>query len=268
MIATRKVFISSTVDELNTERAYLYDQIKTLSNDYLLFEPYLSEIPKAFHFTEKDLSTLNSVNICLKKVRECNYYVLVIKDDYKYSEEHDCSITELEYREAKALGKPIIVFILNSENRKLMATEFISRVSNEKWRFKVGDADEMFKVLRDVLMNFDCSTFISEYPSDCILISKGGIFKKRWVIKNTGNQIWKNRYMKHIVPATNMIPCHEKIEMPVIFPDEEYVFEIDYDVKKEGITHSRWKMYNENNEECFPSELYKGLWFDVQVRNN
>lgn len=71
--------------------------------------------------------------------------------------------------------------------------------------------------------------------------------------------------MKHIVPATNMIPFHEEVAMPIILPDDEYTFEMNYSVKKEGTTHSQWKMYNENNKECFPSDSYKGLWFDVIV---
>lgn len=266
MSAKRKVFISSTVDELKNEREYLYNKIKTLSNDYLLYEPYLSEVPEAFHFTEKDLSTPNSVDICLKKVHECNYYVLMIKNDYNYNDELNCSVTELEYITAKELHKPIFVFVLESENRNEKATEFVKRVSNENWRFLVNDEKEIFKILRKILNEFDSSTFISEYPSDCIIVSKDTIFTKRWVIKNTGNQIWKKRYMKHIVPATNMIPFREEVAMPVILPDDEYIFEISYNVKKEGTTHSRWKMYNENNEECFPSDSYKGLWFDVVVK--
>lgn len=179
MSAKRKVFISSTVDELKSEREYLYNKIKTLSNDYLLYEPYLSDIPEAFHITEKDLSTSDSVDICLKKVHECNYYVLIIKNEYKYNDEYNCSVTELEYRTAKKLHKPIFVFVLKSENRNEKATEFVKRVSNENWRFSVNDEKDIFEILRKSLSEFDSSTFISEYPSDCILISKDTIFTKR-----------------------------------------------------------------------------------------
>ena len=265
MNAKRKNFISSTVEDLKEEREYLLKKIKELSNDYIVFEPYLSEYSETFHFTERELSMCDSVEICMKKVQECNYYVLLIKDNYNAT--CGLSVTELEYIKAKELHKPIFAFVLESENRKAETEKFVERISNEKWRFIANDKCEIFENLQSILNELDSSTYVGEWPSDCIIVSKGTVFTKSWTIKNTGNQVWKNRYMKHIVPATNMVPFRDKIEMPEVRPDEEYEFKVSYTVKKEGVTHSRWKMYNENGQECFSSNEYKGLWFDVNVRS-
>lgn len=44
----------------------------------------------------------------------------------------------------------------------------------------------------------DNSIFVSEEPLDGITIPCNHVFEKKWIVRNSGNTVWKNRYLKCI----------------------------------------------------------------------
>lgn len=262
----KKIFISSTINDLKDERAYLKESIPKINNKYINFVPVLSEHSETFHFTESDLSKHDSIHTCLNKVLECHYFVLLIKSNYTYNEKNCCSVTELEYKKAKRAKKKIFVFAFDNEiNRNPLCEKFLSHLREHEWVTNVKDVSEIVKILDEQLNNLDASKFISENPPDGKYILNCEKTTKTWVIKNNGNILWKDRYMYEIEGNENFKPFSKKITMPDIRPGEEYIFSVEYECKKSGDFYSCWKMFYNNGEKCFPSE-YIGLWITACVR--
>lgn len=44
----------------------------------------------------------------------------------------------------------------------------------------------------------DNSIFVSEEPLDGTTIPCNHVFEKKWIVRNSGNTVWKNRYLKCI----------------------------------------------------------------------
>ena len=262
---TKKIFISSTVNELEYERNYLKNAIQNIKNDYVNFEACLCDYTKTFNLTEQNMSNDDPINICLQKVEECDYYLLMIKREYKYKRKLHCSVTELEYNKAKELHKPIIVFIFNNVTPQRYAKAFIERVRNEKWSFFINHVNDIENELSNLLNNFDSSKFISENPKEGIYFKKHANITKTWIIKNSGNKVWENRYMKEIMGGDIFKPNATKISIPKTLPNEEFVFIVEYSCLSDGDYYSLWKMFDSNDKPCFPNE-YIGLWVNAYIR--
>ncbi len=261
----KSIFISSTVNELKRERIKLKSLIPTIQNPYVQFEPHMCEFNETFNITETNYKYDDSIEICLKKVEECDYYLLLIKENYNFDSEHGCSVTELEYNRAKELNKPIFVFIFHTKNKEITAKNFKERTQKEKWIYEVKNTSEIIKKLDKMLNTLDNSKFIGENPPEGKYFPKHTTVEKTWTIKNTGNVPWLNRYMLEVEGTPGMPPQNKKIEIPATYPGGTFLFKVNYNCKSEGDYYSLWKMVDENNKPYFQTD-YKGLWVNASVR--
>lgn len=262
----KEVFISSSISDLTHERNILSDAIEKLSTEYVCFSPLLSDCYNKFHFTEYSMRNDDSVDICLSNVRRCAYYVLLIKDEYRYQKKYGCSVTELEYKEAKKHKKPIYIFVFQSSSRKPAANAFVKRVSKDNWRYNVNSCEDVIRILKEVWLKQNSSSLVDENPPDGISIRKGESFTKTWFLKNTGNQVWRGYWMKHVTPTRTLIPHQEIVEMPDVYPGEIYPFKVNYYCKYEGYCFSKWKMIDQAGNEVFPR--YAGIWVEIKIVGN
>lgn len=120
-----KVFASSTISDLPSERAAAFQGI----SDVPAF-PLMSE--KTFNAMDK-----SSFEACLLKVRQANIYILILGGRYGYEFDNK-SITEWEYETAKKNKIPVLVFNLIYLEKEQKQKEFEERVGDfSKGRFWV-----------------------------------------------------------------------------------------------------------------------------------
>ena len=112
----------------------------------------------------------------------------------------------------------------------------------------------------------DDSVFISEYPSDGITIPVGKIFKKSWTVKNAGNTIWEKRTLRCVEYVNDhFFPVKPAIKIPKTLPNQIITLKVEYYVLAEGDYHSKWKMYDKNNNIIYP-EKNIGLGVNILAR--
>lgn len=264
-MVTRKIFISSAVTDCAYERDYLLKNLHNLDTPYVRFVPQLSEHPETFNFSAHNLRNSLSEDVCLDNVKKCNYYVLLIKNDYKCSDKYGCSITELEYRKAKEKNKEIFVFILkNAENETEDTKAFKERVSGERWRFEIERIEEAIGILKDIILKFNRSDLLDETIPDGSVLKRGTTFQKKWVLENAGNVVWEGYRLKLETPNDTLMPNITSIDMPMVVPGETYELEITHTCKFTGRGKCVWKMYDKNDNIVFPN--YLGIWADVIIK--
>lgn len=98
----------------------------------------------------------------------------------------------------------------------------------------------------------DLTIFVTENPPDGSKCRVGERFVKTWTIRNNGNTIWKNRYLKCDTPSKGLEQSETVVKMPVIYPGQEYTLKIVYIPKVQGVYYSYWKAYDENNNLIYP----------------
>ena len=118
-----RVFISSTMDDLQEERMAVADAI----NENIFWESVYAE-----SFTARLESPRE---VCLEKVRRSNIYVGIFKDRYGYIPSNDnpdaCSVVVLEYYEAKNNQLPILIFVdKNGSNRESELVKFLRDITD------------------------------------------------------------------------------------------------------------------------------------------
>ncbi len=96
-----KIYISSTYCDLENERATVYRSLSTLSEHKVIaMEDYVA-------------SDRRPKDQCLLDVAACDIYVGIFAFRYGHVPEGECeSITALEYRAARAQGKPTLIFMV------------------------------------------------------------------------------------------------------------------------------------------------------------
>ena len=103
-MAKKKVYVSSTFNDLEAHRAAVQATLRRGQYDVECMEDY-----PAFDERPKDK--------CLRDVAECDYFVLILALRYGHQPRKDnpkkLSITHLEYEEAVRLGKPCFAFLLD-----------------------------------------------------------------------------------------------------------------------------------------------------------
>lgn len=100
---TVKVFVSSTWEDLQGERALVLEGIRHLQFEHVAME-YFGADPR------------QPIKVCLEKVRESNVYVGIVGHRYgKIVEETGKSYTQMEYEEAKKRNMPCLIFIRSDE---------------------------------------------------------------------------------------------------------------------------------------------------------
>src|SRR5258706_8191861 len=96
-----RVYVSSTFNDLKDHREQVRLALRQLQHEDVAMEYYGAE----------DTRPLDK---CLKDVASCDVYVGIFALRYGYIPERlDQSITELEYRQAIATGKPCLIFLLD-----------------------------------------------------------------------------------------------------------------------------------------------------------
>ena len=109
-----KIYISSTFQDLQDERARAYAQLRQHRHDVLSMEDYTA-------------STRPPLEKCLADVAAADIYVGLIAWRYGYIPDQDNpqnqSITEREYRHAVEKGKEIIILMVEAENWPLAKTD-------------------------------------------------------------------------------------------------------------------------------------------------
>ena len=168
-----KIFVSSTIKDLEYLRDELYRHLKDLGNT-----PWFSE--------KKDFPTNyhpDAMTNCLKVAEECDLFVVLLdkraglpyleRDGSPYPELFGLTISEAEYRCARKKGKPICIFIrkraenecalyrqiIDEDQRKNLnlysdpgVYEFYDRLMHEKphvhWRYTFDSINEIMEPLK------------------------------------------------------------------------------------------------------------------------
>ena len=102
-----RIYVSSTYGDLKEHREQIYRTLRQLNHDVVAMEDYVAA-------DQRPLAK------CLEDVAGGDLYVGVFAHRYGYVPQEEGnpegrSITELEYRHAKAKGKPCLVFLLDPE---------------------------------------------------------------------------------------------------------------------------------------------------------
>ena len=134
-----KVFISSTMDDLQEERMAVADAI----NKKIFWEAKYAE-----SFTAR---TESPREVCLEEVRDSHIYIGIFKNRYGYipseSNPQGCFAVVLEYYEAKKKKIPIFIFIdKNNNKRESKLIEFIKVITDfdkGHWRKEYSTTDEL-----------------------------------------------------------------------------------------------------------------------------
>lgn len=116
----KKIFISSTMHDLEAERWVVKQAVEDLGHKYVV---WLAEaVPPGSQPPRK---------ICQQAVRECDIFVLLIGERYgAIRVKGDISATEDEYNTACESGKPILVFVKDVPDREPRARAFLTRVGS------------------------------------------------------------------------------------------------------------------------------------------
>jgi hypothetical protein len=100
------IYISSTYDDLIPFRRMVFDSLVSLGHRVLAMEHYLAADDRP-------------LDRCLRDVASCDVYVGVFAWRYGFVPQHEnangSSITELEYRHARALNRPVLIFLLHED---------------------------------------------------------------------------------------------------------------------------------------------------------
>jgi len=123
-LCERKIFISSTIHNLQEERSAVYERLHHPFN-CVKFNPISSDRPETLHMSGDDLETRAGYNpnlFILNQVKYADYYMILLNDEY-YGEinildhgavgkqERVISITHAEFRAAFRHAQPIFAFI-------------------------------------------------------------------------------------------------------------------------------------------------------------
>lgn len=129
-----RVFVSSTSKDLYEYRKAVLTGINRLGHVPVAME----------YFTAEDIP---AVAKCLQAVAECDLYVGIFAKRYGYIPKgYDCSISELEYKEAVAKKIPTLTFLL--DDRVKWPDEFVDHGGQ-------GERMEVFcKKLQEKIVNF------------------------------------------------------------------------------------------------------------------
>ncbi|MBP8115583.1 MAG: DUF4062 domain-containing protein [Chitinophagaceae bacterium] len=148
-ITQPKIFISSTVSDLSSERTAAYNAVNRVGGF-----PVMSE-------KTMEAQSTDSLTACLSKVMESDIYVLILGSRYGWQPIGKESITELEYQTARNQNIPIIV-INTTHPKELLQNEFEGRVESNYFRKTVNDAYELEIELEKALI-FEISKKQKEY---------------------------------------------------------------------------------------------------------
>ena len=113
-----KIFISSTMKDLQEERKVIDQAISQLR-----FQALRAETIGAQAVSPREA--------CLMMAQECDIYLGILGARYGYiPPNQSVSVTEMEFNEARALGKPILLYRKQVEDPEPRQKEFIDRIGD------------------------------------------------------------------------------------------------------------------------------------------
>ncbi|MHB9131149.1 MAG: DUF4062 domain-containing protein [Armatimonadota bacterium] len=287
MSITRRIFLSSTVYDLGEERQAIKAYLER-HRGLVRFTIYASEEP-TFPVNPDDLGRKHSYQICIDKVADCDYMLLLIKQRYgaPLIEDHGekISITHREYREAYRRQMPIFTFVDQrtwDARKRFKAGEsqsfipqqhvglfhFLDEIVHQQrnWMFIHTGIPQMRTVLRSSLFRFDDSSFVADVTvPDGTIIRVNEEFTKIWEIRNTGCVAWEGRTLiEENTGVSGLVPSERRVALATTLPGETLNISVRFIAPKYPCScESYWKMIDASGRYCYPRK--KGLFCRVKV---
>ena len=138
------VFVSSVAQGMNEYRQVAREAIRTMEHTPVMFE----------EFSAKPYS---SEQACLHEVEQSDIYLVIVGRDYGYETPEGLSVTQAEFRAAKATNKSILAFIQQVDARDERQLTFLSEIEAYQsgvFRASFSSAlelnNEIIKALRNI----------------------------------------------------------------------------------------------------------------------
>jgi len=273
------IFISSTIDDLYDARLGIDKELKATD----IFTPVRVDDMPAIEDTSR--------HVCLKEVAAADAVVLIIQDRYGFIPEHNnpekLSVTHLEYRHAKRLGKPVFAFFREGVDPESELNVFIQEVSDfdkgvlrKKW----GSVEQLHnEVLRALLLwlarlarktqnekiREQVSRNLAFYPS----ITELSVFCDNGSNADESQNEWSNSLLEHLsinceqrlLPTPRHQDCELGTSQPPILK-----LRIRAKAQKERLT-IKLTLIVDNKESAFPfpidievAKTFEGAQFAAQ----
>lgn len=278
----KRVFISSTVYDLRSERAL----VRQLLDSYnaatgIRFECMASDHPD-FPISPKERATRHSFDVCIDSVRKCDYFVLLIRRRYGapiIQHKGDLiSITHREFREAHRLKIPRFVLIDSrtwdakhafdsGRPQSFVAPDHIKvfdlidetrTLTRGNWIDFFTSQSGIRTTINTFLAQYDDSTFVSDITvPHGSLVETGDRFIKTWEIANNGLTVWSNRFLREENPVPGgLVPTTPLIPIPRTRPGERVRLSVEFTAPSLPATcESYWKMVDGKGNYCFPHKF-------------
>lgn len=111
----------------------------------------------------------------------------------------------------------------------------------------------------------DTALFQYEYPPDMSVHTPGELIQHTWIIKNTGEIPWKNRYYECALPSFQIGEENRKLYMPeIVYPGEVAAVSVRFTAPDIlGAYMLNWKMKDQDGNLVYLDKLGVGLHFTV-----
>lgn len=266
----KRVFISSTVYDLKTERQLvrsLLEDYSAHSEDYKL-ELLVSDDPD-FPISPTDRTEKHSYDICIDNVSRADYFILLLKQRYGDAiipdNGNNLSITHKEFREARKRRIPRFILLdqrtwdakqlynqgkhqdfIKEKHQKIF--EFIDEIRKSpkgNWIDIYQNQDGIKAIINTFLTQYDDTSFVGD-----ITIPEGRIvpvnerFEKIWEIENTGLTVWENRFLREEnTGASSLTAAQTLIPIPTTRPGQRVRISVSFISPEYPATcESYWKM--------------------------
>lgn len=146
MTTALRIFLSSVQKELEDERLIVQNLVMT--------DPFLSAHCVPVLYELEPASPDKALEGCLKSLGDCQVYLLIVGTQYG-APVGELSITHTEYRRAREMSLPILVFIKGDRNTKREAetTTFLAELDADGFKYKrFGNVIELQKEVRAALV--------------------------------------------------------------------------------------------------------------------
>lgn len=120
-----------------------------------------------------------------------------------------------------------------------------------------------------VTQNGDLCQFISENYPDGSLLPFNTRFTKVWVLRNSGDVPWFNRWQRRHTPHSPLFPqTAEAVRVPTTLPGETARIAVDVlTTRVSGFSEVRFKMVDQNGVLCWPTFYPYGSAFVIETRD-
>lgn len=230
-LCERKIFISSTIHNLQEERTAVYERLQR-PFDHVRFDAISSDRPETLHMSGDDLKTHAGYNpnlFILNQVKYADYYMILLNDGYygeknildfgvSKKQERIISITHAEFREAFRHAQPIFAFIDQDTWHRYLITlggrisfyrirnkdRCVYDLIREIRRYRNGlnmtivtysNTSDLVDKMEHIFNTYDKSKYVfSEFDEE--VCKSGEVISAIWEVVNEGCVVWKDRFFK------------------------------------------------------------------------